>query len=98
MARAACGSARGRGGLVRSPLLSPANCASRAAQAVKKKTDVIFKKMDIDGDGEVTPEEAAKFFKSFVRATQADPNAAHAAARNAHTSGLRGCLWGGRAR
>ena len=79
-------------------MLSPANCASRAAQEIKVKTDAIFKKMDIDGDGEVTPEEAAKFFKSFVRATQTDPNAAHAAARNAHTSGLRACLCGGRAR
>tara|TARA_B110001452_G_scaffold69141_1_gene55770 strand:+ start:515 stop:811 length:297 start_codon:yes stop_codon:yes gene_type:complete len=59
--------------------LSTANCASRAAQEVKDKTDAIFKKMDLDGDGEVTMEEAAKFFKSFVRATRKDPNAAHTA-------------------
>ena len=35
--------------------------------------------MDLNSDQKVTQEEAAKFFKSFVRAPNRDPNAAHAA-------------------
>ena len=43
----------------RQPALTPHPVAPQAA------TDKIFKSMDLDGDGNITPEEAAKFFKSF---------------------------------
>ena len=34
---------------------------------------MIFKKMDLDGDGQLTVEEAAKYFKSFVRLSPLAP-------------------------
>ena len=41
--------------------------------------------MDLNGDGEVTQEEAAKFFKSFVRALGHRPKSSSHRRRDAHT-------------